>query len=146
MAKKKAPAVLKKITSRAKALRRKHPTAKWTNLIKQASREIKGKAPAKAKRSKRRVSSVKYIDKGEAKNVRPSKVYRIQRSKKGTFKGYKRVAGATVAQHVSAAKELLLNDMARLSARKMVATKKRIKNKLQKQISEKRTQYNRLKV
>lgn len=144
MAKRKQSPMLKKITTRAKALRRKHPTAKWTNLIKEAAKQVKGKKKATSKR--RRVSSVKYIDKGEKKNVRPTKVYRINRTKKGNFKGYTRVAGAkTVTQILSDARRALIVDMAQLSAKKMVTVKKRKRNELQKKINEKRSLYNKIK-
>jgi hypothetical protein len=89
---------------------------------------------------------VKYIDKGEKKNVRPTKVYRINRTKKGNFKGYTRVAGAkTVTQILSDARRALIVDMAQLSAKKMVTVKKRKRNELQKKINEKRSLYNKIK-
>lgn len=36
------PNILKKISARAKQIRKAHPSMKWTNAIKQASRELKG--------------------------------------------------------------------------------------------------------
>lgn len=146
MAKRKQSPMLKKITNKAKALRKKHPTAKWTNLIKQAAKEVKGKK-ARGTSKRRRVSSVKYIDKGEKKNVTPSKVYRINRTKKGNFKGYTRIAGPkkTVTQILSDAKRALIIDMAQLTAKKLVTVKKRKRNELQKKISAKRSLYNKLK-
>lgn len=137
--------MLRKITNKAKALRKKHPTAKWTNLIKAAAKQVKGKKATSRKR--RRVSSVKYIDKGEKKNVTPSKVYRINRTKKGNFKGYTRIAGPkkTVTQILSDAKRALIIDMAQLTAKKLVTVKKRKRNELQKKISAKRSLYNKLK-
>lgn len=61
---------LKKIRSRAKQLQKKHPGAKWTNLIKQASAQYRagklGKVakPAKKKKDKSRQtgSSNKFYD------------------------------------------------------------------------------------
>lgn len=59
---------LKKITARAKQLKKKHPGAKWTNLIKQASRDLKsGKTknpnPKKTKKRKRATSAVAKVAK-----------------------------------------------------------------------------------
>jgi hypothetical protein len=89
---------------------------------------------------------VKYIDKGEKKNVPASKVYRINRTKRGNFKGYTRIAGAkTLPQIMRDARRALMVDMAQLSAKKLIATKKSTRKKLQKKISEKRSLYNKIK-
>jgi hypothetical protein len=49
-------AILKKITTRAKSIRRAHPAMKWTAAIKQASREIKGMGSAKKTARKKTVT------------------------------------------------------------------------------------------
>lgn len=58
--------IIKKIAARAKQIRKAHPTKKWTDCIKQASRELKGSSKpgstAKkrgAAKKKRRVGAVK---------------------------------------------------------------------------------------
>lgn len=145
MAKRKVNPTLKRITTRAKSLQRSHPNTKWTDLIKRASKEIKGKKRRPAKK-RRKISAVKYIEKGEKKNVRPAKVYRTVRSKKGTFKGYKRVGSArrTLNDNLRDARNLILDDIARLSTRKFLATRKTDKRKIQKSINAKRSQYKKL--
>lgn len=47
---------LNKITDRAKQIRRIHPKMKWTDAIKKASKELKGKTKAAPKKTVRRKS------------------------------------------------------------------------------------------
>jgi hypothetical protein len=145
MAKRKINTTLKRITTRARSLQRSHPNTKWTDLIKKASREIKGKKKAPTRTKRRKVASVKYIDKGEKKNVRPSKVYRIKRNKRGTFKGYSRVAGGrTLGDNLRDARNILLSEIEKLSTRKFLAKRKTDKKRIQKDINAKRSQYKKL--
>lgn len=65
----------------AKKLRKKHPGKSWQQLVKMASKEKK-------------VGAYKVIEQGETKKTPVKKTVQTVRSKKGTFKGYKKV-GAT---------------------------------------------------
>lgn len=68
---------LKAITTKAKAIRKRHPSMKWTDCIKMAS----GK----------KVGAIKIIQKGETKKTPAKKVFMQKRAKKGTFKSMNRV-------------------------------------------------------
>jgi len=46
------------------------------------------------KTSAKKVGAIKIVEKGESKNAKPSAVYQYNRTKKGTFKGLKKI-GAT---------------------------------------------------
>lgn len=48
-----------------------------------------------------KIGAVKIIQKGESKNARVTKVLQQTRTKKGTFKGYKRISGITAAPNYS---------------------------------------------
>lgn len=48
----------------------------------------------KTARKKRRVAAVKFIERGETRRTKPKKVYRITRSRTGTFKKTKSVSGS----------------------------------------------------
>ena len=123
---------LKKITAAAKAIRRKHPNKKWTDCIKQASKQVK-------------LGAVKYIEKGETKKTPATKVYRVQRKKAGTFNGYKKVAGpGTISGHVSSAKGLLVDAIAKLEARRFTAKKKSDKRRIGKDITALKVRYRKL--
>lgn len=60
---------LKRITSRAKQIYKKHPSMKWTSAIKQASKELKGKGATKKttrkkaarRKTRKKVSGDLYI-------------------------------------------------------------------------------------
>lgn len=82
---------LQKITRRAKQLRKANPSAhrNWKGFVKAAAKEYKqGSAP------KRKVAAIVIREKKESKRARPKRTYVVTRTKKGTYKSYKRV-GAT---------------------------------------------------
>jgi hypothetical protein len=70
---------LKKITTRAKQIRKKHPNQSWKSAVKEAGREYRSgkKAPARKKASRpvhrkaRSVSGVRKSRKGRVGNVEP---------------------------------------------------------------------------
>ena len=88
------------ITKEAKSIRRKYPKrfATWREYVAQASaiyaKKHKGKSTVGKKR-KKKVSGIKLLEKGEKRSAKPAHVYEVQRDKKGHFKKYKKIAGAT---------------------------------------------------
>lgn len=139
---------LQKITAKAKQLRKQHPNMKWTSLIKMAAKKVKPAAKKRSapKKRKARVGAYKVIEKRESRSAKPSAVYRVNRTKKGTVKSVNRVAGVpnTVAGMMGAARRILVEEVGRLEARKFIATTKRDKGKIQKIISQKKSQLRRL--
>lgn len=77
-----AATALKKITTRAKQIRKQHPGKKWQACIKQASREIK---------ASKKVGATLLIEKGETRRTKPKRVIQVARTKKGVFKKGSRV-------------------------------------------------------
>jgi len=57
-------------------------------------RKMKGK-PKSKKTTTKKVGAIKIVEKGETKLTRPTKVYQQTRTKSGTFKSLKRIAGTT---------------------------------------------------
>jgi hypothetical protein len=57
-------------------------------------RKLKGKPKAK-KTTAKKVGAIKIVEKGETKLTRPTKVYQQTRTKSGTFKSLKRIAGTS---------------------------------------------------
>lgn len=72
---------IQKISKRAKAIRRAHPSKKWMACIKEASREYKAG----------KLGATLLIEKNETRRTKPKRVVRVTRSKKGTFKSIKRI-------------------------------------------------------
>lgn len=61
-------------------------------------RKMKGKPKAK-KTTAKKVGAIKIVEKNETKLTRPTKVYQQTRTKSGTFKSLKRIAGAKPSTH-----------------------------------------------
>ena len=83
----------KMVVAEASKLRKKNPKLTQAQAVKQAwaiqySKEGKGK----------KVAAIKIIEKGESKSAKAKATYQQVRSKKGTFKGLKKV-GATDKSH-----------------------------------------------
>lgn len=76
----------KKVVAEAKKLRKKNPKLTQPQAVKQAWAIMY---------SKKKVGATKIIQKGESKNAKVTKVLEQTRTKKGLFKGYKRIAGNT---------------------------------------------------
>lgn len=117
------------------------------NAVKKAAAELRAKKRKKPAK-KRKVGSTLLINKGESARKKPTRVYQVNRTKSGRYKGTKRVAGVgrvnSVSKATSVAKRLLVDDIAVLEARKFTARLKRDKNKIQKKISEKKALYRKL--
>jgi hypothetical protein len=144
-------AVLKKITARAKQIRRKHPSMKWTNAIKQASKELKGAAPA-AKKSARKKKATRKVDHhqtGSRKSLRRDKqrsagapgkrvtqwgsTYYERRKNRSDIPGT--LAGIGAATLKSELKSRLEDQLGKAYVAKDKAKLKRDKKKKQKQIT-----------
>ena len=83
----------KKVVAEAGKLRKKNPSLTQAQAVKQAwamsySKDGKGK----------KVAAIKIIEKGEIKSAKPKATYQQVRTKKGTFKGLKKV-GAMDKSH-----------------------------------------------
>lgn len=76
----------KKVVAEAKKLRKKNPKLTQAQAVKQAWAIMYAK-PGK------KVGATKIIQKGQSKNAKVTKVLEQTRTKKGQFKGYKRIAG-----------------------------------------------------
>ena len=83
----------KKVVAEASKLRKKNPKLTQAQAVKQAwAIESKSSKPKK-------VAAIKIIEKGESKKTRPSATYQQVRTKKGTYKGLKRVGAAMDKSH-----------------------------------------------
>lgn len=88
---------LKKIQARVKVLRKKHPGKKFKTLQKQAGKEYReGKLKKKHSRKHKKVGSTLLLERGETKRTRPRKVYKVSRTKKGRYKGTRKVGAVRV--------------------------------------------------
>jgi hypothetical protein len=124
---------LKKITSRAKQLRKKRPGISWKSAVKSAGLEYRQGKIGKAKR------------KASPKKKTPAKRKRVGAAKKKTTTQKKvEISVGTVAGHMGAAKKMLLDDIGRKDAQIFAATKKSVKNKLRKQLTKLKAQYRRV--
>lgn len=139
---------VKKISHRAKQIRR--PGESWHSAIKRASQQLKGG----------KVSAVKYIEYGETKRTRAKKTYRVKRSKKGTFKGYTKVSGVSkthtdknritaniqvgsIASYKAAIRTKVKDRLAKQLLRREMATTKRQRKQISKNIRETKSELNR---
>jgi len=84
----------KKVVAEASKLRKKNPKLTQAQAVKQAW----AISYSKAGKSKK-VAAIKIIEKGETKSAKPKATYQQVRSKKGTFKGLKKVGAAMDKSH-----------------------------------------------
>jgi|SRR5882672_556760 len=126
------------IIREAKTLRRKGRNLKqWKEYVAQASaiyaKKHKGKSPVGKKR--KRVSAVKFIERGESPRTKPKHVYRVNRTKSGTFKGTTAISG--IGTHVlkAAIKERIKKTVDKAILNKFYAKTKKLKRHYQKQIT-----------
>lgn len=94
--------ILQQITTRAKQLKKSHPKTKWTDLIKKASKEIKGTKRKSGKVGDYKLNDTSFLETRMSLNPRKKKVakpkkYAVTRNADGSFKkgGVKRIAGNT---------------------------------------------------
>jgi|SRR5882672_1542842 len=134
---------LKKITIRAKQLRKKRPGISWKSAVKSAGLEYRQGKIGKTRKT-RRIAPKK---KKTTKRKRMGSDGQVTRSKTHTDYNRNKVniaVGGTASGHMGAAKKILLEDIGRKEAQKFAAKKKSVKNKIQKTVSELKRRYNRL--
>lgn len=115
-------AILKRITTEAKRIRRIHPKLKWIDAVRQASKKLKGKAVKKKTAPRKTARKKAAVKKSVVKRSSP-KVHRLTK---------------TAGQYMAAARKVLIEDLGKAEARKFVATTKTAKRKIQKSINEKK--------
>lgn len=144
---KKQNSTLRKITTRAKAIRKLHPSMKWTSAIKAASKELKSKgAVGKTKKAgtrrrkvgKKRISAIKLIERNETKATPVKKTYRYNRDKGGRIKSITRIAGVSTPQLKSEMVGRLKQTLGELHVKREMNTKAGTHKRLTKQIAETR--------
>jgi|SRR5882672_3278759 len=127
---------LKKITTRAKQIRKKQPGISWRSAVKKAGAEYRGGKIRKTRKARKTRPARK-------KKAVPRK--RVKATKKAPRSRVKiRVSSGTVSGHMGAAKKMLLDDIGRKDAQIFAATKKIVKRKLQKQLNKMKQQYRKL--
>lgn len=131
----------------AAALRRKNKRLTVPQSVKLAARQNRAK---KSVRKKGKVGAVKFIEKGKTRKTKAAKVYRVDRSNKGQFRGAKRIAGIysdvrkPVKSVLAEARRAVLDEIGKLEAKKFATKLKRDKAKILKMIVEKRKIYRKL--
>lgn len=125
---------LKKITARAKQLRKKHPNAKWTSLIKQAGKEYRtGKIGAVRKRKayqtgssgKRRDAMFKAKAPGKRRSS-SGRTYTERRKNRSDLPG--KLTGITAAQLQGELKRRLKDQLGKQLVKRETATTRRSYN------------------
>lgn len=110
----------KKVVAEAKKLRKKNPKLSQPQAVKQAWAIMKksGKVSGSSDKShkdtkshnvnirvvsgvKKKVGAVKIVQKGESKNAKVTKTLQQLRTKRGTFKGYKRIGSINDSKQLS---------------------------------------------
>lgn len=107
----------KKVVAEAKKLRKKNPSLTQAQAVKKAWAMYKGgKVSGSTKSHKdtkshnvnirvvsgtKKVGAVKIVQKGESKNAKVTKVYQQVRTRKGTFKGYKKIGSINDGKQLS---------------------------------------------
>lgn len=84
------------------------------------AKEYMAQIRAKKKSSPKKVGAIKIVEKGENRNAKPKAIYEYNRTKKGTFKGLKKI-GVTPGKHTDTKSH-------NVNIRVLSGTKKRIGN------------------
>lgn len=89
------------ITKEAKKLRKDYPKRfkTWREYVSQASAIYKSKSKPGLSKVKKKIGAIKIVEKGESKNAKPKATYEFSRTKKGTYKSVKKIAGAKPSTH-----------------------------------------------
>jgi hypothetical protein len=127
-------AVLRKITTRAKHIRRLHGGT-WKAAIKKAGAEYRG--GRKMSGTRKQKSRPK-----KAKIIRMRKVRRIKSLHAAEGRAIRSLG--SVASHTAAAKKLLEHQIGKAESQKYTARKKSTKRKIQKRISAMKAKYRKL--
>ena len=89
-----ARAKFKAVVKEASKLRKKNPKLTQAQAVKQAWAISYSK-----KRKGKKVAAIKIVEKGESKSAKPKATYQQVRSKKGTFKGLRKIGAAMDKSH-----------------------------------------------
>jgi hypothetical protein len=119
---------------KAKQLYKTGRYKKFSDAVKAAYKKGSG-----GTKRKRKVSAVKIVERGEKRSARPKKIYRVTRSKAGTFKRTTRINSigkASLGTLLAEARRRHKDTINNLVVRKYNARLKRDKRKIQKQINE----------
>jgi hypothetical protein len=139
-----ASSALKKITTRAKHIRRIHGGT-WKTAIKKAGAEyragkihgVKKRIAGKKKSRKKIVRRVKALHAAEGKAIRRLGGVR------STFQAAA-IGGLTTAQHLAHAKKKIVHDIATAEAHKFTAKTKTAKRKISKRVTALKSKYRKL--
>lgn len=119
---------LTQITTEAKKIRRKSPGTSWKSAIKKASAKYRGKQRGKARPA----------------TPKKPKVKRVTTTRRRVGDVRASVPTGTFAQNIARAKSMVLHEISKLQARKLVASTKTEKKQLAKKIQIKLTVYRKL--
>lgn len=78
--------------AKRKSVKRK-PVKRKSAPVRKTARKRAVRRSAPRKRAKRSASAVLLVERGGTKRTRPTRVYKVKRSRKGTYAGVKRIAG-----------------------------------------------------
>lgn len=123
---------LKAAATKARKIRKAHPSMKWNNAMSQAMKSMSKKSHSK----KRRVGSVRK------KSARKKNVRRIKTLHAAEGRAIRSLG--SVSSHLSSAKKLIEHKIGKLETQKFVAKKKTTKRKIAKRIAEAKTQFRKL--
>jgi hypothetical protein len=151
-----ANTALKKITTRAKQLQKKHPGSKWTSLIKKAGAEYRSgklgaarhKKSPKRKQNRQTGTSNKFYDKSHRakppgkRRSATGKTYYERRKNRSDMPG--QLTGVTAGSLINELKKRLKKKIDKAVVSKYHATKKRLKNKYQRTITETKSELRKL--
>lgn len=116
----------------AAKLRRKNKKLTVPQSVKLAAKN----ARAKKKSSRKKVGAIKIVERGESKSARPSRTYQVNRTRKGTFKGYTRIGAVDIPAAKDGIKNKLAHDLGLAEYGLMRSTKKTDQKKWRKKIAE----------
>ena len=143
---------LKKITARAKQLRKKHPHTPWKNLVKKAGRDYRAGKLGSVKKSKSRQTGSSNEKRDRERSARPPGARIPAGGKKVTY--YERrknrsdkpgsLTGATTAQLKSEIKNRLEDQLGKQLVRREMAPTKTRRRKINKQVIETRRKLKKL--
>lgn len=125
------------LMKRAAQIRRKNKRLTVQQSVKKAAAE------ARAKKKGKRVGSTLLVNKGESTRKKPTRVYQVNRTKKGLFKSTTRISG--IGSAMSALRGALAEKIGELEVRRFKATTMRDKKKIGKEIAALKAKYRKLK-
>lgn len=126
---------LKKVQADAKKLKAKNPKLTHIEAVKKAWAMQPKATGTKNKTARKKVGATKFVEAKETTKTKPSRVIKVTRKKNGTFKKFE-----TIGSVMAKGKNLLVEKLGKLEAKKFVAKKVSDKRKLQKEITSTKTQ------